>query len=815
MKKLDLFILKAFIGPFVAILMIVIFILMMQFLWLYIDELVGKGLSLGVVLEFMMWGSCTILPTALPLATMLASVMTVGSMTENNELIAIKAAGVPLTRVLAPIFASCLVICCLAFFAANNLVPISYNKIYTLRDDIGRTKEEIKIPAGTFYDGIEGYILRVDSHSDKTGMMYGVMVYDHTGNKGNTSLVLADSAIMKMSKKKDYLTFELYSGADYEETNVQKYRDTTRQVQRLFFDRQTLIIPLKNYSFQKSGDTRYSDAVKTMPLKMLVHGSDSLSMLKDSAKTAQMERVARPEELLLRKQLDTAWTARVSSTYEGDGKVMEWSSNRQKQDALNEASSKASALAAILESYGRDVYEYTYVLRRSDLEILKKFSGALACLVLFFIGAPLGALIGKGGLGSSAITSILFFVLYWVVDITGSKLSRDGAVSAAAGAFAACIVLMLIGLYLTWKAVNDSALFSGEGFKSGWRQIKSRIAGMIIKKKIVFFGTPEFAVASLDAIVKAGHHVVGVVTAPDRPVGRGLKMNESAVKKYAVEHGLNVLQPEKLRDEGFLAELGALKGDLFVVVGFRMLPEAVWKMPKLGTFNLHAALLPQYRGAAPINWSIINGERQTGVTTFMIDKNIDTGGIILRQEYLMAEKETAGTLHDALMGIGADLVVQTVTGIIEHNVETRIQRSFIQGAEVLKPAPKLTRELCHIDWDDSSRQIYNLIRGLSPLPCAFTELVREGAAPVQLKVFSAAIAPEGLVPEGLAPGTISSDGKGWMAVSTADGAILLEDVQLSGKKRMPIKAFLAGFREPASYSTTKGTSKAEILKTRE
>ena len=246
-----------------------------------------------------------------------------------------------------------------------------------------------------------------------------------------------------------------------------------------------------------------------------------------------------------------------------------------------------------------------------------------------------------------------------------------------------------------------------------------------------------------------------------------------------------------------------------------MLPEAVWKMPKLGTFNLHAALLPQYRGAAPINWSIINGERQTGVTTFMIDKSIDTGGIILRQEYLMAEKETAGTLHDALMGIGADLVVQTVTGIIEHNVETRIQRSFIQGAEVLKPAPKLTRELCHIDWNDSSRQIYNLIRGLSPLPCAFTELVREGAAPIQLKVFSASIAPEGLVPEGLAPGTISSDGKGWMAVSTADGAILLEDVQLSGKKRMPVKAFLAGFREPESYSTTKGTSKAEIFKTRE
>ena len=440
MKKLDQFILKAFIGPFVAILLIVIFILMMQFLWLYIDELVGKGLSLGVILEFIMWGSCTILPTALPLATMLASVMTVGSMTENNELIAIKAAGVPLTRVLVPIFAACIAICGLAFFSANNLVPISYNKIYTLRDDIGRTKEEIKIPAGTFYDGIEGYILRVDSHSDKTGMMYGVMVYDHTGNKGNSSLVLADSAIMKMSKRKDYLTFELYSGADYEETNVQKYRDTTRQMQRIFFDRQTLIIPLKNYSFQKSEDTRYSDAVKTMPLRKLIHGSDSLSALKDSAKTAQWKRVAKAEELLFRNQLDTAWTAHVQSSYE-DAKFMEWTSLKQKQDALNDASGKASGLATILESDGRDVYEYSYILRRSDLEILKKFSGALACLVLFFIGAPLGALIGKGGLGSSAITSILLFVLYWVVDITGNKLAKDGAVSAAWGAFAACIVL--------------------------------------------------------------------------------------------------------------------------------------------------------------------------------------------------------------------------------------------------------------------------------------------------------------------------------------------------------------------------------------
>ena len=244
------------------------------------------------------------------------------------------------------------------------------------------------------------------------------------------------------------------------------------------------------------------------------------------------------------------------------------------------------------------------------------------------------------------------------------------------------------------------------------------------KTRIVYMGTPEFAVAPLDALTKGrGYKVVGVVTVPDKPSGRGLKMNESAVKKYAVANGLPLLQPDKLKDPAFLEALAAWKADLFVVVGFRMLPEVVWKMPKMGTFNLHAALLPQYRGAAPINWAVINGENLTGVTTFMIDQKIDTGGILLRQECRVEPTDTVGDVHDKLMAIGADLVVQTVEGLIQKNVETRVQRSFVQGSEVLKPAPKLTRELQHIDWDDTTRNIYNLVRGLSPFPGAFTELV--------------------------------------------------------------------------------------------
>ena len=274
-----------------------------------------------------------------------------------------------------------------------------------------------------------------------------------------------------------------------------------------------------------------------------------------------------------------------------------------------------------------------------------------------------------------------------------------------------------------------------------------------------------------------------------------------------------MLQPEKLRDEGFLKELAAFKADLFVVVGFRMLPEVVWSMPKLGTFNLHAALLPQYRGAAPINWAVINGENISGVTTFMIDKKIDTGGIILRSECHVEPTDTAGDLHDKLMEIGSTLVVETVEGLIQHNVELRVQRSFIQGSELLKPAPKITRELQHIDWNDTTKHVYNLIRGLSPYPCAFTELVQiPGQAgndgSIQLKVYFGEMRTD----LHAAPGTVLSDGKTYFAIATQDGAIAITDLQLAGKKRMDVKSFLLGFRNPTSYVATQGTSKAEIAK---
>ena len=808
MKKLDQFILKSFIGPFFAILAITIFILVMQFLWLYIDELVGKGLELKVILEFLMWGSCQVLPLALPLATLLSSMMTFGAMGENYELTAMKAAGISLARILAPVIFASALISVAAFFIGDRLVPYSINQIYTMRDDIGRTKSEIKIPVGTFYDGIEGYILRIDDRNKETGMMYGVMVYDHTTDKGNLRLTVADSGIMKMSKAKDYLTFQLYDGTNYQETNTRKYRDTTLALQRIHFSRQEMVIPLENYSFQHSDSARYGEQVRSMSNEQLKHGRDSLAEKSDAGIEKHLKELRNSYALHWQSQLDSGWKDPAKKPLDMSRKPERWEDPQRLKQAYEMAISNANQLQSTVQTQGMEAYEYSRLLRLSEVEIWKKYAQALACFILFFIGAPIGSLIRKGGLGTPAVVSILFFVLYWVVDISGTKLARDGATSAFIGNFISAFVLIPIGLFLTWMAIREKAL-NMDAFKTWRRKLFSKVMSLFRKTRIVYMGTPEFAVAPLDALVKGNYKVVGVVTVADKPSGRGLKMNESAVKKYAVSHEIPVLQPDKLKDPAFLEALAAWKADLFVVVGFRMLPEVVWKMPKMGTFNLHAALLPQYRGAAPINWAVINGENITGVTTFMIDQKIDTGGILLREDCRVEPTDTAGDVHDKLMALGADLVVQTVEGIIQKNIETRIQRSFVQGSEVLHPAPKLTRELQHIDWNDTTRNVCNLVRGLSPFPGAFTELMKDGQA-TQLKVFFGEMRYD----LHAAPGTVLSDGKTYLAIATQDGALALTDVQLAGKKRMDVKAFLLGFRDPESYTTSKGTSRAEIDKTK-
>jgi len=303
--------------------------------------------------------------------------------------------------------------------------------------------------------------------------------------------------------------------------------------------------------------------------------------------------------------------------------------------------------------------------------------------------------------------------------------------------------------------------------------------------KIVFMGTPQFAVTSLDALIKAGCDIVGVVTAPDKPAGRGQKVSESAVKQYAVMNGLKVLQPEKLKNPDFLEELKTLQADLQVVVAFRMLPEAVWNMPPKGTINLHASLLPQYRGAAPINWAIINGETESGVTTFFLKHEIDTGDILFTEKVTLTGHETAGDLHDRLMNKGAGLLVKTVKGVESGRYNEHPQSQLLEGLE-LKHAPKIFKEDCLIDWNNAAENVYNKIRGLSPSPTAYTLLNDK-----TLKVFNSECQ---MVQPGIQPGGFLTDNKTYLKFAATDGFICLTDVQLEGKKRMGIEEFLRGVK---------------------
>ena len=308
--------------------------------------------------------------------------------------------------------------------------------------------------------------------------------------------------------------------------------------------------------------------------------------------------------------------------------------------------------------------------------------------------------------------------------------------------------------------------------------------------RIVYFGTPEFAASQLEAILAAGYEVAAVVTMPDKPAGRGKKIQFSDVKKTALEHQLPLLQPEKLKDPVFLQELEAFHADLFVVVAFRMLPAVVWKMPPMGTFNLHASLLPQYRGAAPINHAIINGETETGLTTFFLNEEIDKGEVIMREKVAIRPDETAGELHDELMHLGNRLVVETIRKIENHDIQPVTQEELAQGA-TLKEAPKIFKDFCNIRWNRNCIDIYNHIRGLSPYPAAHTTLISDQGEQLELKVYASQVEHTRLSEP---VGTVVTDSKTFLKVAANDGYILLTIIQQAGKKAMRIDEFLRGIR---------------------
>jgi len=311
--------------------------------------------------------------------------------------------------------------------------------------------------------------------------------------------------------------------------------------------------------------------------------------------------------------------------------------------------------------------------------------------------------------------------------------------------------------------------------------------------RIVYFGTPEFAASQLEAILAAGYDVATVITTPDKPAGRGKQMHSSEVKECSLRHGLPVLQPEKLKDEAFVEQLRSYNADLFVVVAFRMLPEVIWSMPPKGTINLHASLLPQYRGAAPINHAIINGEKETGLTTFILEKEIDTGAMIMQEKLEITDTMTAGELHDALMVMGNNVIVKTIKMIEEGRVEAKSQNLVIESEKLtLKPAPKIFKEDCYIDWKKSGRDIYNFVRGLSPYPAAHAKIQNPSGDVLDLKIFKTELVSKS--DSEYPVYSIKTDQKTYLEVVLEDFCIKILELQQAGKKSMPIAEFLRGTR---------------------
>ena len=461
-KKLDRFIIKSFLGPMVLTFLIVTFVLIMQFLWLYIDELIGKGLSFAIIMEFLMWGSATLFSMVLPLATLLASIMTLGNFGENSELLAMKAAGISLQRVLTPLFMMAIFISIAAFFASNNLMPLAFNKIYTLRSDIAQTREEIKLPTGIFYNGIENYVIKINQRDPKTGMLYGIILYDHSAQQGNINVTLADSGSIKLTADKRNIILRLYSGYSYQEVERTGYADTSFIMRTVGFEEQQAIISLNDYGFKRSDDDRFGDQIMAQNLSGLGNRRDSLhNLLTTTHSNFTTQFLALFQ---YNKQMDTAFNKRLRTLFPIDSLYTKNKTKQQEINRLTSAIEKMDYQISKLENYTFEYNGSAAPLRKTSVEWFRKFTLSFACLIFFFIGAPLGAIIRKGGLGTPVIISVFFFVIYWVIDISGKKLATDGVISPALGALVSTIVLLPIGVFLTRKATTDSSLFNTDAY---------------------------------------------------------------------------------------------------------------------------------------------------------------------------------------------------------------------------------------------------------------------------------------------------------------------------------------------------------------
>jgi len=478
LRTLDRYTIKSYLGPMVLTFCIVLFVLLLQFIWLYIDELIGKGLSLGVVFEFFFWGMAQFVPLALPLSTMLASIMTMGGLGENNELLAMKAAGIPLQRILRPLMVLALVISIGAFFVANDLIPYANLQIKTILYDIKQKREEVKIPSGVFYDGIENIILYVEEQGENNGLMQGIMFYDHRAKKGNTNVTIAESGYIRLTENKQHAIFTLYNGITYEDGERKSRADTIYPFQRRKFDEQVVLVPLEGYDFKRSDGSRYKDMAETMNIRDLSYFEDSLSTNLSNNRTRFKSEFLEGDYMPRTFELDSIGRKEFVYTLALDSLYGTMSMGKQ-LESIRGAKRSIERSSAQLSNFVAQQEQNDYQRRRMELEMHRKFSLAFACLVFFFIGAPLGAIIRKGGLGTPTVVSIFFFVIYWVIDLAGKKLARDGAWDPAFGAWISSIVLLPIGIFLTYKATKDSSLFNVDKYIPMLKNIISLLKSLI------------------------------------------------------------------------------------------------------------------------------------------------------------------------------------------------------------------------------------------------------------------------------------------------------------------------------------------------
>ena len=475
MKKFHSFLLKSFLGPMLMTFCIVMFILLMQFLWKYIDELVGKGLTWDIIGELLLYASATLVPMALPLTVLLASIMTLGNLGENNELLAMKAAGISLRKILTPLIILIVCISAFGFFFSNNILPVTNLKIKTLLYSVGQQRPELQIKEGAFTNGIQGYSIKVGKKERSSNLMRRIMIYNQSNQEGNLAVTTADSGYMRVTADKKFMVVDLYSGSAYEEVrNTGKPRNAKSNdyaFRRNYFDQQTILFPLSGFDFKRSDEDLFKNDYQMLNLKQLQIAEDSLQNELEERKQMVFSNITGRGSFT--GKIDTANTFKHKAAYNLDSTLASMD-NADKKTTVGYALSMARSAKSDLATNKDEISYKQRVINRHRIEWPRKFALSFACFVFFFIGAPLGAIIRKGGLGMPVVISIIFFILYYIISITGEKFVREGILIAPIGMWISSFILLPLGVFLSYKATTDSALLNTDAYINAFKKIGKR-----------------------------------------------------------------------------------------------------------------------------------------------------------------------------------------------------------------------------------------------------------------------------------------------------------------------------------------------------